>query len=120
VHFAHRVGAILVTSAILAAAGRVWFHHRGRRELVRPAMLLVLFVLTQVSLGAFVIWSGLQPVVNTAHVVNGALVLATSLVLTLRSFRYRFAELPRTITTASPVAGQTVLTRSTAGSRQHI
>ena len=78
-------------SAILATAGHVWYHHRARRELVRPATLLVLFVLTQVTLGAFVIWSGLQPIINTAHVVNGALVLATSLVLTLRSFRCGFA-----------------------------
>ena len=92
VHFAHRVGAILVIIAILATAGRVWFHHRARRELVRPAALLLLFVLTQVTLGAFVIWSGLQPIINTAHVVNGALVLGTSLVLTLRSYRRGFSE----------------------------
>ena len=103
VHFAHRVGAILVTIAILATAGHVWRHHRARREVVRPATLLVLFVLAQVSLGAFVIWSGLQPLINTAHVVNGALVLATSLVLTLRSFRSRFAELPH----AAPAARAT-------------
>jgi heme A synthase len=38
-------------------------------------------------LGAWVVSSGLQPFVNTLHVVNGALVLGTSLVLTLRSFR---------------------------------
>ena len=63
-----------------------------RPELVRPATLLVLFVVMQITLGAFVIWSGLQPVINTAHVVNGALVLTTSLVLTLRSFRCRFSE----------------------------
>ncbi len=61
-----------------------------RRELVLPATLLAFFVLAQICLGAFVIWSGLQPVVNTAHVVNGALVLATSLVLTLRSHRCPF------------------------------
>jgi cytochrome c oxidase assembly protein subunit 15 len=94
VHFAHRVGAILVTLAILAAAGRVGFHHRSRPELARPAALLVLFLASQVTLGAFVVLSGLQPIVNTAHVVNGALVLATSLVLTLRSYRCRFAESP--------------------------
>ena len=41
----------------------------------------------QVTLGAFVVWSGMDPVINTAHVVNGALVLGTSLVLTLRSLR---------------------------------
>ncbi len=121
VHFAHRVGAVLVTTAILATAGHVWFHHRTRRELVRPATLLAVFVVAQIFLGAFVIWSGLQPVINTAHVVNGALVLATSLVLTLRSFRYRFADMPRTTATAAARAGQQpALTRSTAGSTQHI
>jgi cytochrome c oxidase assembly protein subunit 15 len=121
VHFAHRIGAVLVTTAILATAGHVWFRHRARRELVRPATLLVLLVLTQIGLGASVIWSGLQPVVNTAHVVNGALVLATSLVLTLRSVRYRFADLPQTVASPSDIAGQqAVLTGSTAGSTQHV
>ena len=43
--------------------------------------------LTQATLGAFVVLSGLQPIINTLHVVNGALVLGTSLVLTLRAFR---------------------------------
>lgn len=121
VHFAHRAGAVLVTAAILATAGHVWYHHRARRELARPAILLVLFVLTQVTLGAYVIWSGLQPTINTAHVVNGALVLATSLVLTLRGYRYRFADVPPAPTTAGAVAGQrAVLTRSTAGGTQRI
>jgi cytochrome c oxidase assembly protein subunit 15 len=91
VHFAHRVGALLVMLAILATAGHVWYHHRSQSELVRPATLLVILVAVQIALGAFVIWSGLQPIINTAHVVNGALVLGTSLVLTLRSFRRTFA-----------------------------
>jgi heme a synthase len=90
--FAHRVGAAVVTMSSLATAGHVWFHHRDRRELVRPASLLVLLVLAQITLGAYVVWSGLEPFINTAHVVNGALVLATSLVLTLRSVRHRFAQ----------------------------
>jgi heme a synthase len=90
VHFVHRLGALLVTTAVLATVGHVWFHHARRRDLVRPAGWLVLLVALQVTLGAFVVWSGLQPLINTAHVVNGALVLATSLVLTLRSFRCRF------------------------------
>jgi cytochrome c oxidase assembly protein subunit 15 len=101
VHFAHRIGAILVTLAIVALSGHVWYHHRARRELVRPATLLVLLVVLQVTLGAYVIWSGLQPFINTAHVVNGALVLVTSLVLTLRSFRCRFAPTPGTDTRAA-------------------
>ena len=49
------------------------------------ALLLVAGRRSQVTLGAFVVWSGKNPFINTAHVVNGALVLGTSLVLTLRS-----------------------------------
>ena len=39
----------------------------------------------------------MDPVINTAHVVNGALVLATSLLLTLRSFRSGFERLVQPI-----------------------
>jgi heme a synthase len=99
IHFAHRVGALAVTLVVLATAAHVRRHHADRRPLVRTATLLVLFVATQVTLGAFVVLSGKQPIVNTAHVVNGALVLGTSLVLTLRSYRVRFA---RAVTAAAP------------------
>lgn len=115
IHFAHRVGALLVAVAILATAGHVLYHHRGRRELARPAFLLLLLVSMQVTLGAFVVWSGMDPVINTAHVVNGALVLATSLVLTLRSvqgsWRARHTALssaPDSTARSSAVAGPPV------------
>ena len=84
VHFAHRAGALVVTAAIVAA----WLHvrrHHAHRALRRPAALMMLLVGVQMTLGAFVILTGMQPVVNTAHLVNGALLLATSVVLTLRS-----------------------------------
>jgi heme a synthase len=87
VNFAHRVGALVVTLGILATSSHVLYHHRGRRELVTPAILLLMFVTVQVTLGAFVVWSGRDPVINSLHVVNGAAVLGTSLVLTLRSWR---------------------------------
>jgi cytochrome c oxidase assembly protein subunit 15 len=86
VHFAHRVGAAVVTAAILGTVGHVLRRHRGERELMRPALLLLALLVTQVTLGAFVVLTALQPLVNTAHVVNGALVLGTSLVLTLRAW----------------------------------
>jgi len=91
VHFAHRVGALVVTAAIAATAGHVWHHHRGRRELTRPAAALVALVLVQVTLGGLTVLSRRDVAINSAHVVCGALVLATSLVLTLRSWRVRFA-----------------------------
>lgn len=87
IHFAHRIGALVVVAAILATALHVRHHHRGLRELTRPAGLLVLLVTTQATLGAFVVISGLQPFINTLHVVNGALVLGTSVILTLRTRR---------------------------------
>ena len=92
IHYAHRVGALIVTLAIAATVGHVWHHHRGRSELRRPALALACLVLAQVTLGAFVIWSQKNVAINTAHVVVGALTLATSLVLTLRSHHLRFGR----------------------------
>ena len=92
IHYAHRVGALIATAAIYATAGHVWFHHADRKELRRPATLLAVLVLVQVSLGGLIILTKKDVAINTAHVVCGALVLGTSLVLTLRSHRVRFAD----------------------------
>ena len=86
------VGALFVTLAIAATAGHVVYHHPERSELRRPALTLVCLALAQVTLGAFVIWSEKNVAINTAHVVVGALTLATSLVLTLRSHQVRFGR----------------------------
>ncbi len=92
IHYAHRAGALLVAAAITATAGHVFFHHGGRRDLVRPARLLTALVLIQIALGGLVVLTRKDVAINTIHVVNGALVLASSLVLTLRSYRVRFAD----------------------------
>jgi heme a synthase len=94
IHFAHRAGAVLVVAAIAATTLHVLWHHRDRGELIRPAALMMLLVLSQATLGALVVLSALHPIVNTAHVVNGALVLGTSLVLTLRVRRLSAAYEP--------------------------
>jgi heme a synthase len=92
IHYAHRVGAVLVTLAIAATVAYVRNHHWRRPELRRPAVVLACLVLAQITLGAFVVWSQKDVAINTAHVVVGALTLATSLVLTLRSHHTRFAD----------------------------
>jgi cytochrome c oxidase assembly protein subunit 15 len=89
IHFAHRVGALIVTLLVAATFGHILYHHRARRDLVRAAWLLVAAVATQVTLGALIILTRRQPVVNTLHVATGAVVLGTSLVITLRSYRVR-------------------------------
>ena len=93
VHFAHRAGAVVVPGSVIATAAQVWRWHAGQRDLVRPATTMAILVCLQATLGALVVMSGLQPIINTAHVVNGALVLATSLVLTLRT-RASSSQLP--------------------------
>jgi cytochrome c oxidase assembly protein subunit 15 len=92
IHFAHRVGALIVTLGILATAGHVWYHHPRRRELMRPATLLAGLVLVQITLGALTVLTRRNPWINSFHVVCGATVLATSLVLTLRTWRVRFGS----------------------------
>ena len=91
IHFAHRAGALIVTALVLATVGHVLYHHRSRGELRRPSLLLVALVATQITLGALTVLTGKQYVINSLHVVTGAMVLGTSLVLTLRAYRPRFA-----------------------------
>jgi cytochrome c oxidase assembly protein subunit 15 len=87
IHFSHRVGALIVTASVVATVWRVWTRHHDARELTRNAGLLLALVAMQVTLGASTVLSGRDVWINSLHVVCGALVLATSLVLTLRSWR---------------------------------
>jgi cytochrome c oxidase assembly protein subunit 15 len=96
IHFAHRVGALVVAASILTGAVHVWKHHGQNKALMRPSMLIVGLVIVQITLGALTVLSRRDVAINSAHVVCGALVLATSLVITLRSWRSRFDRLPRT------------------------
>jgi cytochrome c oxidase assembly protein subunit 15 len=94
IHYAHRIGAIVVTALVLANAAYIWSRHGDRPEFVRPLWVLIAAVALQITLGALVVLSGKQPVINTLHVAGGAAVLATSVLLTLRAFRVRFAAAP--------------------------
>jgi heme A synthase len=91
---------MVVALLIAATSGHVLYHHRGRRELVRPAIVLLVLVALQITLGALTVLSQKQFIINSLHVVNGALVLVTSLVLTLRADYSRFAG-----SASSPFAG---------------
>jgi cytochrome c oxidase assembly protein subunit 15 len=91
IHFTHRVGALLVTLFVLTLFTHVRSRYRDRPELFRPAMLVVALAATQVTLGALTVLSRRDPWINSFHVVCGAMVLTTSLVLTLRSWRGSFA-----------------------------
>ena len=88
----------------------------------RPATLIVALVVVQITLGALTVLSRRDVLVNSLHVVCGALVLATSLVVTLRTWRARFAQSPTQAGTeraradglASPNGAQAATTSATA------
>jgi heme a synthase len=90
IHFSHRVGALVVVISVLATSTHVWYHHRETRELRQPAAILVALVIVQATLGALTVLSRRDIAINSLHVVCGALLLTTSLVLTLRSWRGAF------------------------------
>ena len=114
IHFAHRVGALIVALAVAKTAMLVWSRRSRnarlsqRHALTRPAGLLVALVAVQITLGALTVLSGRNIWINSVHVVCGALVLTTSLVLTLRTWRDRFAMGPLNV----PAANAAAATRS--------
>ena len=93
IHFAHRVGALLASALILATAGHVFYHHRRNGDLVRPSVLLLFLLAAQITLGAYTVLTARHYIINSLHVVTGASVLVSALVLTLRAHRSRFAAL---------------------------
>jgi cytochrome c oxidase assembly protein subunit 15 len=95
VHFAHRVGALVVAICAAATFAAVWSRQRWHGEIMRPAAALAALVAIQIALGGLTILTRRDVWINSAHVVVGALVLATSVVLTLRSWRVKFGREPR-------------------------
>ncbi len=87
IHFTHRAWAVVVSVVLVWTACRVLRAHETRSELTRPSVALLALLVVQLALGALVIWTGKAVAVTTLHVVVGAAVLGTSLVLTLRVWR---------------------------------
>src|SRR5437016_14025657 len=87
VHFAHRVGALAVAAAVAMTVGAVLREPAAGPWLRRPALLAAGLVLVPLTRGALVIWSGRAVLPTTTHLVVGAALLATCLVLALRAGR---------------------------------
>lgn len=87
-HFAHRVGGVIVAVAAGWTAWRVWRAHRDVAPLTRPSWTLVGLVALQIALGGWTVLSHKNPLVTTAHLGTGALIFATGVILALRSRRH--------------------------------
>jgi cytochrome c oxidase assembly protein subunit 15 len=87
-NFTHtRVGAAIVALLVVCLALRAIGHAAGEVRILRPAALLILLLTAQITLGVLVIWKLRPPVLTTLHVVNGAALLAATVLLAVRSTR---------------------------------
>lgn len=87
INYAHRVGAAVVTIMITWVAVRLLRNSADAPALASSAISLVCLLLLQLTLAALTVWTQKNPIITTAHVATGALLLAASLGLTLRSYR---------------------------------
>jgi cytochrome c oxidase assembly protein subunit 15 len=94
----HVLGAFLVTFFMAWTIGRIYKYYPQVSQLFRPAMILGILLAAQLSLGVgsylvrLASRDDIQPgdlmvTVTTAHVATGALVLVTSLLLTIQCYR---------------------------------
>ena len=98
IHFAHRMGALVASVLIVATTAHVFYHQRKSGTLVRPSLLLLVLLAVQITLGAYTVLTARHYIINSLHVVTGASVLVTSLVLALRAHRSRLTALAMTST----------------------
>jgi cytochrome c oxidase assembly protein subunit 15 len=102
IHFAHRVTAVAVAAAAVVCLVRA--RRSDRADLRRIAFGLNALVAVQVALGAATVLSKKDVVLTTLHVVTGALVLGTSLVLALASRRTSLAAVRKTSRTPAALS----------------
>jgi cytochrome c oxidase assembly protein subunit 15 len=104
-NFAHtRVGAAVVTILAVALAVRLLMRYAGQPLVVRPALGVLALVCVQFTLGVFVIWHGRPAMITTLHVVNGAALVAMTVLLAVRVRRCLPASNPRPRTLAPKLA----------------
>jgi cytochrome c oxidase assembly protein subunit 15 len=92
IHFSHRVLALAVAAAVAVCVARAFGSRRP--GLQKASLAMAGLVLLQIALGALTVLSRKDAAFTTAHVANGALLLATTLVMFLASRRSTVTRLP--------------------------
>lgn len=80
-NFFHRLGAVVVVAVAVFAGAKIL--RDGHPSLRALWTAIVVLIAVQVTLGAFTIWTGKDPIVASFHVMIGASTLALALVLAL-------------------------------------
>jgi len=93
IHTGHRIGAILVFAGIVIAVDRLLRRRKTvPKALQRGAWSWLLLVGAQILIGAWVIWSDKAADIATVHVLIGALILVTGVMLAAMAARLRWWE----------------------------
>lgn len=85
IHFAHRLGALLIAIAVGHA---LWSAYKGREqapEVWQSTVILMELVVCQIGLGIATVLTAKLPVVTSLHVVTGAATLGWAWLLALRA-----------------------------------
>jgi cytochrome c oxidase assembly protein subunit 15 len=107
VNFAHRCGALVVALLVTWTFARVMHFYLSERPLRNVAILLLVLLALQITLGALTIWSGRAVLPTTAHVAIGAAVLGASLALTIRAYELTVRNRPVNAVTQASTLGVT-------------
>ena len=87
IHFAHRVGAVVVTLLLLVYLSKLWANPNTRKAFIIGILAVLGLLLVQVYLGALTIWTVRNPYVATIHHLVGAFLLASTWGLTFLAHR---------------------------------
>ena len=87
IHFAHRVGAVIVTLFLLIYLSKLWANPNTRKALIFGILTVIGLLFVQVYLGALTIWTVRNPYVATIHHLVGAFLLASTWGLTFLAHR---------------------------------
>jgi cytochrome c oxidase assembly protein subunit 15 len=100
----HRFVAVLIAIGIIAFCSHVWNDARQIPALKKFSIWWVVFLLVQLTLGAWTIWSNKAADIATAHVAVGAIMLSFGVSISAISWRILQRKRDRDSTPCSPDA----------------
>ncbi|HEX8342464.1 MAG TPA: COX15/CtaA family protein [Tepidisphaeraceae bacterium] len=102
-HYGHRVGAIVVSVAVLLLVFRIVRKHRCANAIAWPAYILLGLVATQFTLGLLTVYYAKPAEIASSHVAVGALTLMTVALLGAAAARVAQGA-PVAVSTNEPLA----------------
>jgi cytochrome c oxidase assembly protein subunit 15 len=87
IHFAHRVGAVILTGLLLTFLSQLWANNTTRKAFKLGILAVLGLLILQVYLGALTIWTVRNPYVTTIHHLIGAFLLASTWGITFLAHR---------------------------------